>query len=80
MPVAGEEQGDQLRMDGLDGAEAAAQELADQPAPERRVVTREMDVFQLGTDRGKVFSEHTDLGGLAGAVQAFQNNQHNKQR
>ena len=71
VPVFGKEQGHQLRVDALDGAESAAQELADEPAVDRGVIAREMDVFERRADSGEVFSEHTDLGGLAGAVQAF---------
>ena len=80
MAVFREKQGDQLRVDAFDGAEAATQEFPDQLAVNGGVVAREMDVFQAGADRLEIFPEQFDLGGLARSVQAFQYDKHNKQR
>ena len=69
--VLGVQQGHQLRMHGVDGAEASAEKLADEVAVHRRVIAREMDVLQAAKPL-QVFPEAADLRGFARAVQTFQ--------
>ena len=74
--VLREEQGHELRMYGVDAAELALEETADEVAVHRGVVAREMDVLQFPAALGEVFLQFLDLGGLPRPVQALQHDEH----
>ena len=76
VPVLREEEGYQLRVHRVDAAELALEETADKVAVYRRVIPREMDVFQFAAALGEIFLQSFDLGGLSSPVQALQHDEH----
>ena len=63
-----------VRVDLIERPQFAAQETCDQFAVNRCVETREMKVFICEPLGGKPLLQHSDLGGFAGPVEAFENN------
>ena len=77
MPVFGIQQGHQLRMDRIQGAETATQEFSDQFSIDRGVIAWEMDVLQRPQTLFQILFEPADLGRFTRSVQAFDDKQHN---
>lgn len=77
MPVLGEQQGDQLRVNGFVASEIPAQKPADQIAIDRRVVSWKVNVFQFRAYLFEIRLQLLDLRGFPSSVQTFQNDQHN---
>lgn len=75
MPVFCEKQGYQLRMYGIDGAEASLKETADQVPVNGGVIAGEMDVFEPAPFLEPGL-EPCHLGGFPGPVKSFNDNQH----
>ncbi len=76
MPVFGEKEGNQLRMDLIIVAEFSFKKTTDQTAIHSGIISREMDVNHLFADGFQIFFQFLDLSGLPGPIKTFNYNQH----
>ena len=76
VPVLGEEEGHQLGMHRLVGAEVPSEETADEVPVDGCPVAGEMDVLEAAADGLEIGSQSPDLRGFARAVKSFQYNKH----
>ena len=74
MPVLREEQRNKLRMHTVVGAKFAPEKAADEISVNRRVVAREVYVFQPARHCAEIFPEFCGLRGLAGSVEPLEYN------